>query len=99
MKKKKKGRPTSIRLFPETEKILMRCPGDNLTDRFEYLVSFCMKREEVLSKVEEDYQKRFRVYEEDIRELEQLICKFQAATQNCNEIMNEMKQVHEKGNH
>lgn len=98
-KREKKGRPTSIRLFPETEKYLIRCKGDNLTEKFEYLVKFCMKREEMLAKVEEEYQARFKVYEEEIKELKQLLSKFQIATQNCTEVIKEINQVYEKYNH
>ncbi|MFR3729984.1 hypothetical protein [Lacrimispora sp.] len=76
-RREKKGRPTSIRLFPETERYLMRCPGRSLTDKFEYLVTFCMKREEMLAKVEEDYQKRFEAFEEELKRKEKLLYKLQ----------------------
>ncbi|MBE5980884.1 MAG: hypothetical protein E7249_17455 [Paenibacillaceae bacterium] len=99
MKKEKKGRPTSIRLLPETEKYLMRCPGKNLTDKFEYLIHFCMKREEMLVKVEEEYQRRFKAYEEDIKSQELLLRKLRAAAQKStdylDDVVKEIRWIHE----
>lgn len=92
-KKANKGRPTSIRLLPETEKTLMRCPGKSLTDKFEYLVDFCMKREEILAKVEKEYHERFRAYEEQINQLEQLLGKLMNSTNTFDLILNDLKQV------
>jgi hypothetical protein len=100
-KKEKKGRPTSIRLFPETEKYLMRCKGDNLTDKFEYLVQFCMKREEMLAKVEEEYQVRFKMYEKKINSQEQLLNRLRLATKKSTDyleqVLEELKEesIHE----
>lgn len=95
-KKEKKGRPTSIRLYPETEKYLMRCKGKTLTDKFEYLVHFCMKREEVLAKVEEEYQARFKVYEEKINRQKQLLDKLrltaQKSTDYLEQVLEELKE-------
>lgn len=99
MKKEKKGRPTSIRLFPETEKYLLRCPGNNLTDKFEYLIHFCMKREEMLVKVEEEYQRRFKAYEEEIKSQKQLLSKLRAATKKStdylDDVVKEIRGIHE----
>lgn len=102
MKKEKKGRPTSIRLLPETEKYLMRSPGKNLTDKFEYLIQFCMKREEMLVKVEEEYQRRFKAYEEEIKRQEQLLEKLRAAAQKStdylDDVVKEIRWIHENNN-
>lgn len=67
-----KGKPTSIRLYPETEEYLMRCEGKTLTDKFEYLVHFCMKREEALIKMEKEYRHRYEVYEEAMKKCREL---------------------------
>jgi hypothetical protein len=94
-KKVKKGRPTSIRLLPETERLLMRCPGKHITDKFEYLVDFCAKREEILVKIEKEYQERFKAYEEHIKLMEGIISKFERTAQKSvsdfGQILNEAK--------
>lgn len=92
-KKERRGRPTSIRLFPETEKVLMRCPGKSMSDKFEYLVDFGRKREEMLDKVEKEYHERFRAYEAKINELEQLLYKLRNVTRNYEEILKDLKQI------
>ena len=101
--KEKKGRPISIRLFPETEKYLMRCKGKNLTDKFEYLVHFCMKREEMLAMVEEEYQARFNVYEKEIKRQEQLLNKLRLAVKKSTDYLEnaieEAKQIEEDQNY
>lgn len=98
MKKEKKGRPTSIRLLPDTEKYLMRCPGKSLTEKFEYLIHFCMKREEMLAKVEEEYQRRFESYEKEIKSQKQLLWKIRVAAQKStdylDDVVKEIKQIY-----
>lgn len=71
-RKAMKGKPTSIRLMPETEEYLMRCQGKTITDKFEYLVHFCMTREEMLKNMETDYQKRYEAYEEVIKRFQEV---------------------------
>lgn len=92
-KQKQKGKPTSIRLLPETEAYLMRCKGKTFTEKFEYLVHFCMTREENLKKLEEEYQARYKIYEEIIEAMRK------AAQENVDELtqlLNESKETLEK---